>query len=110
MSSGQAELHGNAKTDAESIGMHYLVHDFGIMIANRTPIYASVSAALGVTQGSGIGRVKHLDTQIRWVQEKRIEEIVVCVKVRGTEKPADMMTKHVSQELIERYLRAPDEG
>ena len=81
------------------------MRDFGVRITNKTPIYADASAALGMTQRSGVGRVKHLDTQILWVQEKKTREMVEFRKVKGTENPADMMTKHVNKELIEKYLK-----
>ena len=97
-------MHGIVKATAESIGLQNLMRDFGVYIANKTPIYADASAALGMTQRSGVGRVKHLDTQILWVQEKRVRKVIEFAKVKGTENPADMMTKHVGRELIEKYL------
>jgi hypothetical protein len=67
-------------------------------------VYADSSAALGITQRIGIGKVRHLRTQGLWVQETRISGRLAYHKVLGTKNPADVLTKHVPGELLERHL------
>mgnify|MGYP002805369420 CR=1 FL=1 len=40
-----------------------------------------------------------------WLQEKTVQLELEYVKVKGEENPADGITKHVNQELAERYLK-----
>ncbi len=41
--------------------------------------------------------MRHLDTQVLWVQEAAARRELTIVKVSGVENPADMGTKHLAQ-------------
>ena len=55
LSSAEAELHAMVAASAESIGIIGLCSDMGITI--QGDVYAESSAALGITQRSGNGKV-----------------------------------------------------
>ena len=67
-------------------------------------MYADSSAALGVTQRIGIGKARPLRKQGLWVQQTMISGRLAYHKVLGTKNPADVRTKHVPGELLERHL------
>ena len=67
-------------------------------------MYADSSAALGISQRIGIGKVRHLRTQSLWVQETRVTGRLSYKKVLGTKNPADILTKHVPSDLLNRHL------
>ena len=67
-------------------------------------LYCDSSAALGITQRAGIGKVRHLRTQGLWVQEVRMSGRISYKKVLGTKNPADLLTKHMTAELSGRHL------
>ena len=47
--------------------------------------------------------MRHLDTSYLWLQQDCIKEKISFNKVKGTENPADMNTKGLSEELILKY-------
>ena len=57
-----------------------------------------------ISQRCGIGKVRHLRTQGLWVQEARLTGRLAYRKVLGTKNPADVLTKHVPAELLQRHL------
>ncbi len=48
---------------------------------------------------TGVGRIRHLDARLLWVQDKVRSGEVRLYKVLGTENPADLLTKFLSSEL-----------
>ena len=59
------------------------------------------SAAIGVAQRKGIGRIRHLDTQSLWIQDAVRQRKVALNKIKGIQNPADMMTTCLgSQDLM----------
>ena len=68
-------------------------------------LYCDSSAALGITQRAGIGKVRHLRTQALWVQETRASGRISYQKVLGTKNPADLLTKSMSAELAKQHLK-----
>ena len=62
------------------------------------------SAALGVVARKGAGRLRHVRVGQLWVQEKRENEELRFRKVKGTDNPADALTKALASTLMQRYL------
>ena len=58
------------------------------------------SAAKSFVSRRGLGRMRHLEVKDLWLQQEVIRGEVVVQKVRGTETPADLMTKILSREDI----------
>ena len=59
---------------------------------------------LGISQTAGIGKVRHLRTQVLWVQECRVNERLAYHKVLEAMTPSDVVTKHVPGELLDEHL------
>ena len=68
LSSGEAELYGIVKGSAEGLGAQSLLKDLGIQA--RVRVLADASAALGVVNRVGLGKLRHLHTNWLWVQDK----------------------------------------
>ena len=49
--------------------------------------------------------MRHINVKSLWLQEKALQLILKYNKVRGEENPADGLTKHVKQELAQKYLK-----
>ena len=62
----------------------------------KLQVYADASAALGVIARRGIGKIRHLDTSMLWIQQKELQKAVEFLKVDGVINPADLMTKHLA--------------
>ena len=98
LSSGEAELQGVVKASAEAIAVRGLGRDLGDTVSGGIPVFADASAALGMVARQGIGRIRHLDTRILWVQEASLRRGLTYEKIQGTLNPADPLTKYVGVE------------
>ena len=94
LSSAEAELIAIVKSTSEGIGMTSLLRDIGR--SSKVQVYADASAALGIVARKGVGKVRHLDTSMLWIQQKELKNSVEFLKVHGVVNPADLMTKHLS--------------
>ena len=61
LSSAEAELYAMAVASAESLAMIAYIKDLGGIVSGE--VYADPSAAFGISQRFGIGKVRHLRTQ-----------------------------------------------
>ena len=99
LSSGEAELHGIAYGAAQALGMQSLLKDLGWTIQIR--VHSDATAAIGICQRKGLGKVRHLATTDLWIQDKVRSRKLDLVKILGTENPADVLTKYVSRQLMQ---------
>ena len=103
LSSAEAELHAMVAASAEVLGIIGLAQDLGMQLKGE--ILADSSAALGISNRSGSGKVRHLRIQALWVQEVRSTGRLGYKKVLGTLNPSDILTKHVPGILLDAHLR-----
>ena len=103
LSSAEAELYGLVKGTTEALGIQAWGRDLGIDMAVR--MHADSEAAIGICRRSGIGRVRHLAVGQLWVQEGLRRGDFALYKVRGNQNPADVLTKHVPRDVLDRHLR-----
>ena len=68
LSSGEAGLSAFVKSVAEKIGVTSLSRDLGVDFTHVVAV--DRSAAVGMENRSGVGRVRHLEVQNFWVQER----------------------------------------
>ena len=103
LSSGEAEYYALVATASEALGLVAMTDDFG----DKTDayLYADASAAIGVANREGLGRIPHLDTQSLWLQQALRKRRLGLGKVLGTENPSDLMTKHVGSKLLGEHVR-----
>ena len=57
-------------------------------------MWTGSSAAMGIAVRQGVGKVRHLDTKTLWIQQAVRTGRFQLRKVKGTENPADLFTKH----------------
>ena len=67
-------------------------------------VYADSSAALAIAKRKGAGKLRHINVSSLWVQEKQDRQEIEYRKVLGTENPADMMTKHLLREALDKCM------
>ena len=67
LSSGEAEFYALVSTSSEALGLVATSEVFGDKI--DAFLYADASAAIGVAGREGLGRIRHLDTQLLWLQQ-----------------------------------------
>ncbi len=94
LSSGEAEFYGVVKASGVSLGYQALLADVGLKVPIR--VWTDSSATLGICGRQGLGRLRHIDTQCLWIQQRVRDGTVQLYKVRGEENPADLFTKHLT--------------
>ena len=62
------------------------------------------NAARGICNRRGVGKVRHIDVQYLWLQEKVQARQLDLQKVLGSENPADILTKYVEARIIGEML------
>ena len=102
LSSAEAETYGMVACSAELLGIQACAADLGLLY--DASVYADASAALGIVQRRGIGKVRHLRTQSLWLQEAHAHRRLGFEKIDGSRNPSDLMTKHLSDTLQQRHL------
>ena len=102
LSSGEAEYYAAVKGCAEGLAIQSYCRDLGIATGVR--VCTDSSACKGICGRTGLGKIKHLDVQLLWLQDAVRRDRVEMVKVRGDRNPADLMTKHLGSQCIARNL------
>ena len=69
------------------------LEDLGIPMAVR--VWTDSSATIGICSRRGLGKLRHVDTQCLWIQQRVREKDFELRKVRGDLNPADLCTKHL---------------
>ena len=102
LSSGEAELGGLCKGAANGIGLKSVARDLGIELSIR--VRSDATAALGIARRLGIGKIRHLDTSLLWIQQKIKCNDLKVDKMLGADNPADCLTKFIDQATMNKHL------
>ena len=102
LSSAEAELHAMVAASSETLGIVALMADMGLVLEGE--VYVDSTAALGIAQRQGIGKLRHVRTQALWVQEVRAEGRLQYKKVLGSRNPADALTKYMAGTLMDQHI------
>ena len=104
LSSAESELYGLVKASSEALGFQSTIRDMGQ--AWGTVVLSDASAALGVIQRQGLGRLRHVDCGFLFVQGLNARKIVQFSKVPGSDNPADVCTKGVGGDALVKHTLA----
>ena len=94
LSSGEAEFYGVVKAGGITLGFQALLSDLGHKLPIR--VWTDSTATIGICGRQGLGRLRHIDTQCLWIQQRVRDKSLELFKVRGEDNPADLFTKHLS--------------
>ena len=67
-------------------------------------MYADSTASLGIAKRKGAGKLRHINISALWIHEKQDREDTTYAKILGTENPADLMTKTLVREKVDKDL------
>ena len=102
LSSAEAELVGICKGTSIALGLAAVALDLGMSWDLK--VRSDASAAIGVCRRRGLGRIRHLATADLWIQDRLRTGDFVLEKVLGSDNAADMLTKHLNRQLLEKHL------
>ena len=69
-------------------------------IATRVRVWVDSSAAVGVANRRGSGKMRHVRLGHLWIQQKTEDGELSVRKISGKENPADVLTKHLNGQRI----------
>ena len=98
-----AELYTLIRTSSEVLGIISILKDLGR--GARGQVVGDASACLGTIRRQGRRKMRHLNTSYLWVQEKSANKELQFGKVPSLWNPADMMTKYITEQDIERHMK-----
>ena len=102
LSSGEAEYYGLVRGAAQGIGVRSMLKEVGVDLKIR--VKTDAAAAKGIATRRGMGKVRHIEVNQLWVQEKVANGELKIEKCSGLENAADHLTKYLSKEGIEQHL------
>ena len=102
-SSAEAELYALNKVSTEALGLKSYLQDLGRHRSVRT--HSDSSSALSLVSKIGLGKAKHIELQHLWLQQAIKSGRLSCIKISTDINPADLLTKHLTQERVEMLMR-----
>ena len=102
LSSAEAELYGLVRASAETMGLISMCKDLGTHMSGL--VLGDASAALAIVARRGLGKLRHLDTNYLWIQEKAAKGDLNFKKVAGVDNGADLFTKTLSWNEIQSHI------
>ena len=104
LSSGGAELSGICRGASIALGLQSIAADLGLSL--KIHIHTDATAAIGICRRRGLGKIRHLHVSDLWVQDRLKRGDFLLSKIAGSENPADILTKHVSRDLLAKHMAA----
>ena len=102
LSSAESELYAVLRTAAETLGFISIGKDMNYKLGGR--VWGDASEALGIIHRRGLGRTRHIDTSLLWVQQVAAERRLAFAKVLGRDNPADLFTKHLDAKTSDKHV------
>ena len=93
LSSGESEYYGLVRGSSVALGTKSLLEDLGVPMG--IVVYSDASAALGIAQRRGVGKVRHVEVHQLWLQDRVAQGDLKVRKIDGTKNPADAVTKYL---------------
>ena len=105
LSSGEAEYYGMVKGGSVGLGIQSMMQDMGAVkdVKIGIKIHTDASAAKGIATRKGLGKVRHIEVNQLWLQDKVSQGDIEVVKVPGDKNIADILTKHVEGDKVKRH-------
>ena len=70
----------------------------------KIKLLTDASAAKGIASRKGLGKVRHIEVNQLWLQDKVASGDMELVEVSGNENLADALTKHVPSEELRKHI------
>ena len=103
LSSGEAEYYGMVKGAGNALGISGVLQDMGIQY--DVVLYTDSSAAKGMSSRRGLGKVRHIELNQRWLQDQVARGKIEVRKIKGEDNISDSLTKHSNPERIKQTMR-----
>ena len=68
-------------------------------------LFTDASGAKGIALRRGLGKLRHVDVHFLWLQHQESVGVFKINKVEGKSNPADLMTKYLVQETMNKHMQ-----
>ena len=102
-SSGEAGYYALVKAAGVSLGIKALSNDMGNELAGPIEVNSDTSAAIGISNMIGSGKVRHIEVTQLWLQEKVSQKVIVSMKTGTDENLADALTNGMDAESFHKH-------
>ena len=102
-SSGESEYGAAVKGASIGLGIQSMITEMGREL--QLVLACDSSAALGVAQRQGLGKLRHLDVALLWLQGFVEKGKIQMKKIGGTSNPADLFTKLLAGPAVEHWTK-----
>ena len=68
-------------------------------------LHTDASGAKGIAQRRGLGKLRHADVHLVWLQQQVASGVFKISKVEGNNNPADLLAKYLCQDVTKTYMR-----
>jgi hypothetical protein len=102
-SSAEAELYATASGVSEGILLRKVLAFFGYTVGLQTITDSSANNA--VSHRLGVGKIRHLETKVLWLQDLVYDGRLVMRWIRGQQNPADLGTKVLQKKRIQELCK-----
>ena len=87
------------------MGISRLMEDLGVECVERVTLLSDASAAMGIASRRGSGKVRHIEVNQLWLQDKVMKGEVEISKVSTGNNLADALMKHVEGDILGKHMR-----
>ena len=108
LSSGEADYYGMVKGASVAIGVNALCEDLGRHFFGKIKVQTDASAAIGIACRIGTGKIRHIEINQLWLQEKVAQGRIEMIKIGTLENLVDALTKAVDGNIL--WKRIQDVG
>ena len=102
ISSGEAENYAAVKGASVGLGIQSMMREVGVEV--DLELQSDSAAALGIARRSGLGKMRHVDVSLLWLQQHVDAGKLRLRKIGGEANEADMLTKAVEVWRVESYV------
>ena len=92
------------KGASQALGMVAVAEDLGTTLDEPIQLNTDASAAIGIGSRLGLGKVRHIEVNQLWLQEKVHSGRVTLKKVKTEENIADALTKAVDGATLMKHV------
>ena len=91
------------RAGASALGIRAMYSDLGIEL--NIDLYTDASGAKGIAQRRGLGKLRHVEVHLLWLQHHVAAGDFKVHKIDGKVNPADLLTKYLSQDVMKKHMR-----
>ena len=102
LSVGEAEFYGMVKGGSIGLGIRSVLQDMGV--EKKIKVNTDSSTAKGIAMRKGLGKVRHIEVNQLWIQDRVAKGDIELCKVPGIENLADALTKNVENEGLKWHM------